>query len=115
MIDVKKIRKDLIGWSFSDKHIKEKIKNIKSKKDYILDPHTAVGLLGIQKYNSIQKKDTCKIVLATAHPAKFGDIVEPIIEKKIKLPIELLNTMKKKKKSTKIAAKYSALKEFLIN
>tara|TARA_B100000131_G_C18085723_1_gene600035 strand:+ start:333 stop:1616 length:1284 start_codon:yes stop_codon:yes gene_type:complete len=113
--DIKKIRKDLIGWSFSDKHIKEKIKKIKSKKDYILDPHTAVGLLGVQKYNSIQKKDTCKIVLATAHPAKFGDIVEPIIEKKIKLPIELLNTMKKKKKSTKIPAKYSALKEFLIN
>ena len=82
MIDVKKIRKDLIGWSFSDKHIKEKIKKIKSKKDYILDPHTAVGLLGVQKYNSIQKKDTCKIVLATAHPAKFGDIVEPIIEKR---------------------------------
>ncbi len=112
--DIDKIRKDLLSWSFSDNSLKKEIKKIKIKNDYILDPHTAVGVLGIQKYTSSQKETHNNIVLATAHPAKFYDIIEPIIEEKIILPIELENSMKKQKNSIIIPAKYSSLKEFLI-
>ena len=112
--NINKIRKDLMSWSFSDNSTRKEIKKIKLNEDYIVDPHTAVGLLGIEKYNSSQKNNDIKIVIATAHPAKFCDIVEPIIEEKIKLPNELQKSMKKQKNSIIIPANYLSLKEFLI-
>jgi len=112
--DINKIRTDLVSWSFSDNSTRKEIKKIKLNEDYILDPHTAVGLLGIEKYNSSQKNTDIKIVIATAHPAKFYNIVEPIIGKKIKFPMSLQNSMKKQKNSIIIPANYSSLKEFLI-
>tara|TARA_B100001250_G_scaffold133471_1_gene114065 strand:+ start:191 stop:1477 length:1287 start_codon:yes stop_codon:yes gene_type:complete len=112
--NINKIRKDLMSWSFSDNSTRKEIKKIKLNEDYIVDPHTAVGLLGIEKYNSSQKNKDIKIVIATAHPAKFCDIVEPIIKEKIKLPNELQKSMKKQKNSIIIPANYLSLKEFLI-
>jgi threonine synthase len=40
----------------------------------ILDPHTAIGLAAARAYNA--KSDAPIVTLATAHPAKFRDVVE---------------------------------------
>jgi len=45
------------------------IKRYYEQFNYLLDPHTAVGVLVAEKY---LKKDEPTICLATAHPAKFG-------------------------------------------
>ena len=45
---------------------------------YILDPHTAVGWLALEEALA-ETPDAHGVVLATAHPAKFGDIVEEAI------------------------------------
>ena len=50
----------------------------------IIDPHTAVGLAAAQR--SKQDSDGPMVVLATAHPAKFGDAVEAAIGIRPPLP-----------------------------
>ena len=50
----------------------------------------------------------------TAHPVKFYDVVEPVIEEKITLPSSVATIMDKNKVSTKMEVNYSFLKEFLL-
>ncbi|HEY5652788.1 MAG TPA: threonine synthase [Pontiella sp.] len=50
----------------------EAIKRYKEEYDYVLDPHTAVGVLVAEKYEA---SDIPTICLATAHPAKFTQAI----------------------------------------
>jgi len=50
----------------------------------------------------------------TAHPVKFYDIVEPVIEEKIPLPSAVSDIMDKYKVTTKMDLNYLFLKEFLL-
>ena len=54
-------------------------------------------------------RDDPTIVVATAHPAKFESIVEPIVGKTIAIPRSLFDIMHKESKSTEIAADYHLL------
>ncbi len=112
--DFNKIKADLFSWSFSDNKTEEMIREIKNHCNYLLDPHTAVGMLGMNKFFEEINENNMGIVLATAHPAKFQDVVEPIIKKKVILPKQLQKAMEKKKNSTIIAANYSFLRDYLI-
>lgn len=110
-----KIKKDIYSQSFTDKQTSETIRSIYKKTGYILDPHGTVAYLGIKAYNKKNpQKNIVSIFLETAHPAKFADIVEPIIEKQIKIPHRLATHLKKKKSAKKISTKFEELKKILI-
>ena len=49
------------------------INSVLAQSDYLLDPHTAVGVSVARK---CRQSDAPMVVLATAHPAKFPDAVE---------------------------------------
>lgn len=108
------IIKDIQAFKVSDTETKQTIKNIYKNQNYILDPHTAVGVKAAQKFLKESKNNYPVIVLSTAHPAKFGEVVEPVIGKKILLPEQLQGPMKKKKKSVMLKADYQTLKKFLL-
>tara|TARA_B100001248_G_scaffold261923_1_gene255028 strand:- start:58472 stop:59836 length:1365 start_codon:yes stop_codon:yes gene_type:complete len=59
----------------TDKEIPSIIREVHERYNYILDPHTACGFKGFQN----QSKDKTHIVLATAHPAKFPQVIEQAI------------------------------------
>ena len=50
----------------------EIIKRYKEEYGYVLDPHTAVGVLVAEKFQSLEVPTIC---LATAHPAKFTQAI----------------------------------------
>ncbi len=52
-----------------------KIRSLHSKSGRIVDPHTAVGLVALDKLRRSGDIDGPAICLATAHPAKFPDTV----------------------------------------
>ena len=52
-----------------------------AQNGYILDPHTAIGVAAAE--DNYQGRAIC---LATAHPGKFKDSVEQILNTKIELP-----------------------------
>ena len=112
--DVNQVKVDISSWSFSDKDTKESIRNIQNEFDYLIDPHTAVGVLGLNKYREKTNSKTKCVVLSTAHPGKFADVIEPIIGNKTALPESLQIAMKKEKNSIKMPKQFSDLKEYLL-
>ena len=112
--DVSALQKELTSWSFSDNETRSSIHNTKDSFNYIIDPHTAVGLLGLNTYRRENGTDFTGIVLATAHPGKFADVIEPIISEKVPMPERLQESMSKEKHATMIPNQYSSLKEYLL-
>jgi len=111
--DLKKIKNDIKSISINDKLTSKIIKKIKSKYNYILDPHSAVGFASIEKMD-FNDKNRPMVIVATAHPAKFKKIIEPIINEKIQLPKNIKSLYKKKKRSIKMNSDYNTFKEFLL-
>ena len=108
--------KELIkSYSFNDDQTREAIKEIKDKYDYIIDPHGAVGYLGLKKFYEKNGSEFSGIILETAHPAKFKNIVDEVLNQNITLPDELEKCIKKEKHSIKISNKFEDLKEYLLN
>ena len=85
---------------------------MKSRTNYLLDPHGAGGYLGLKAYlNDHPAK--AGIFLETAHPAKFGDVVEPVIGEPIYMPERLKAYAEKVKVAIEIPANLQALKSVL--
>ncbi len=111
--DVARIRSEISSWSFDDFKTKEMIAKIHERHNYVIDPHTAVGILGLNKYfDSIHSK-THGVVISTAHPAKFPESVEPVIGEKIPVPPQLAQYLKREKVATSMSTDYEDFRQFL--
>lgn len=67
------IKRDFNATAVSEDEVAETIQQFSSEHGYLLDPHTAIGVrAGLQH----QKNNIPMICLATAHPAKFSDMVK---------------------------------------
>ena len=78
-------------------------------------PHTAVGYLGLRDYLQETDSSAYGVVLATAHPAKFLDVVEEAIEQPYPLPDSLQALVAQEKQATPLANQYEDLKTFLLS
>lgn len=101
------------GYSFTDNETTEGIRSIYQKNNYIADPHSAIGMLGLQQYKRQTGLNFNGIFLATAHPAKFIETVEPIIGRKIILPDELLRFINLSSNTFKLKSDYNLIKEII--
>jgi threonine synthase len=111
---LEKLKQDVEAVSINDTETLDEVKRTYEKTCYILDPHSAVGVAAARRVRTeISRKALDFIVLATAHAVKFGEIVEPVIGKKMELPTQLEEAMGREKKSVKIAAEYKALRRVL--
>jgi threonine synthase len=100
------------SYTFSDEETRDIIKEVFKNENYLLDPHGAVGYGALQKHLR-QHKGESGIFLETAHPVKFYDVVEPIIQQKIALPAVVNDLLTRKKESVKMGVKYDELKDYL--
>ncbi|MGM0507345.1 MAG: threonine synthase [Bacteroidota bacterium] len=105
---VDQFRTGVTGVSFSDEETVEKISEIYQTYGYIADPHTAVGLLAAERAST---PETPTVVLSTAHPAKFGDVVSPAIGQEVPVPARLAECMNREKQSTRISTEYSEFRD----
>ena len=67
-----------------DEETKSIMKKTFDESQYILDPHTAVGLGAIDNFSNIL--DDPLVVLSTAHPSKFPDAVKSAVGRNPSLP-----------------------------
>jgi len=113
--DLQKIRKNISGFSYDDKTTKQAIKKLFTSKNYLTDPHSAIGYLGLKEYMGSKNDDTLNgIFISTAHSIKFKDVVEDTISSKIKYPASIKNILNKESNYQSIGS-YSELKEILLN
>ncbi|GAL90692.1 threonine synthase [Jejuia pallidilutea] len=106
------LKENLSSYSFTDEETKEAMLEIYNQYNYVADPHGAVGYLGCKSYLKENPNAHC-VFLETAHPTKFLDVVEDVIDKKQPLPKQIQSVMGKEKKSTVIST-YEDLKAFLL-
>jgi len=111
--DFNLLQEHLSSFSFSDTETKKAMREIYSAYNYVADPHGAVGYLGAKAYLKNNTEAHC-VFLETAHPTKFLDVVEEVIQTNIDLPEQIQAIINKKKVSTKIE-NYSDLKNYLLN
>jgi len=112
--DVKKMRNDVVGFSFSDRQTLHAIREAYNNYGYIIEPHTAVAYLGLKHYQKINTRPVDGIFLAAAHPAKFLDIVEKTLKIKIDLPKKLKKYAGRNKRAVLLSNNFKDFKEYLL-
>ena len=113
--DLQKIRKNISGYSFDDKSTIDSIRKLNQENNYIADPHSAIGYLGLKKYLHENNLSNCNgLFVSTAHPIKFKDTVEKSIDSQIEYPDSIKSIMDKEKRTMTMKS-YSELKEYLIH
>ncbi len=108
------IQKDIVGYWTNDEDTEMTLQKAFHKFHYILDPHGAVGMHCLWKYQKFINPNTRGIVLETAHPAKFINDVKRILGFDPPIPERLAALENLPKSSRKLPATFSALKDFLI-
>lgn len=98
------------GYAYSDDDTRAAIQKAYALTGYILDPHGAVGYLGLTDYQN--SHDCTGIILETAHPVKFNTTVEEAIQIKIQLPSHVEST-DLDKKSIPFDREFNNFRKFL--
>jgi threonine synthase len=107
------MQKTITGYFFTDEETKTIIKQVSQKLDYTLDPHGAIGYLGIKKYLS-QNRNGMGVFLETAHPVKFKETVESILGEKLSVPDALKIFTSGIKKTIRCESDYQTFKNLLL-
>jgi threonine synthase len=108
------LRCDIVGAAFDDATVVAEIGRVYRRHGYLLDPHGAIAWLGLQQTLSRSESPATGVFLATAHPAKFRDVVEPAIGESIALPPVLAEAITRPKHSERLPVDYAALKSLLL-
>lgn len=110
--DLAAFEKDFSSYTYSDEETQIAMKNIYINSGYVAEPHGAVGYLGLKKELEHQQQTSIGFFLETAHPIKFLDVVEPVLNIKLEIPKQIESVLNKEKTSIKIK-NYDELKAFL--
>ena len=108
------VQKEIWGHRATDDETIVAMKTLHDRYGYVADPHAAVGLLGWEAYKLEHPDPAQGLVLATAHPAKFADVVMKAIGSAPPLPDRLAAYLKREKLSLPISSAYDDFKEFLL-
>ena len=106
------LRHDVTGIAFDDARVVAEIGNVYRRHGYLLDPHGAIAWLGLQPF--LEADPSARgVFLATAHPAKFREVVEPAIGQPVPLPKPLAEAIARPRSSVPLQNDYSELNELL--
>ena len=101
------IRRDISAVSVSDEETKACIADVFQRTGYVLDPHTAVGVRAHGRRPIAA--GTPSVVLATAHPAKFPEVVEQATGQEVPLPPGIASVMNLEEHMDEIGSDLAAL------
>jgi len=112
--NLEKMRNRIYSNFATDDETVATIQNIYQNYNYVIDPHGAVGCCVLDKFNLCTKNQVHSIVLETAHPAKFADILETALNQKIELPNRLAEYLNRKKIAQKVSCDFDDFNALLI-
>ena len=108
--ELKKIKENFCSESLSEKETKSVIKEVYKNQKILIDPHTAIAIGAVNKVSL--EGDT--VILATAHPSKFSDVVMKETGIKPELPENLKTTLDKKEKYEKLPKDIKKIKNYIL-
>ena len=104
--DVDAMRRDIIGTRYDDPDVKATIRRVFDERGYLLDPHSAIAYMGLKAHLA---PGQAGVFLSTAHPAKFREIVEPIIGTTVLTPAPLADALARLRQMLRIDATLEAV------
>ena len=105
---------DIVGYTYSDEETRKMMVDTYQNNNYVLDPHGAVGLLGWKEFSE-GKNNIQGIILETAHPTKFIDVVTDTLHITPELPPALKAIEHAEKQSVLMVNDFSVLKNYLLS
>lgn len=110
--DVEAVRGVVSGSSWSDAETRACIRDTWRRAGIVLDPHTAVGLLGLRR-ELARRPGARGIVLATAHPGKFAETVEPLVGRPVAVPPGIAALLDRPARAVRADPELAALRRVL--
>ena len=99
------------GATYSDEQIADTVADTYRRTGYLLDPHGACGYRALSEQLRPGEQG---VFLETAHPAKFRDTVEGIINAEVAIPEKLQAFMRGTKQSVPMTAEFEDFKTYLM-
>ena len=108
------VQKEIWGHAATDEETLCEMKKVHERFGYLTDPHTAVGIFCWEAYKLAHAEPAQGLVLATAHPAKFAEVVRKVIGSAPPLPDRLAGYLNREKLSLPMPSNYDDFKQFLL-
>ena len=108
--EIEIIKKDFLAEKISDNETLNIIKDVESKYNFVLDPHTATAVVACQKVKGCSET----VILGTAHPYKFQETIKLATGKEINQPSHLLNALDKQEKYDILQNKVFEIKNYIL-
>lgn len=100
------------GISISDEEIAQQVRDAPKRYGQIICPHTACAFAAFEQLQA-QQTDSKWLIVATAHPAKFDEIVEPLVGTTVQVPEALATILEQPAQALPMAASDSELLQVL--
>ena len=107
---LEKLNKNFLSASLNEDEVLKVIKQVYEKHKIILDPHSAIAFGALKHKINL---DGNNIVLATAHPCKFPDVIDNSIGIRPDLPEKLKYIMDEKENYDIISNNINTIKEHI--
>ncbi len=111
--DEELLKSKVKGISYTDKQTIAGLQDVKQNTGYTLDPHGAVAYLGLKEFMQ-QHPGYQGIFLETAHPGKFGKVVEEALGEPVVLPERLAAFLDGQKEVVQLENDFGAFKNYLL-
>lgn len=106
------ITKDISGATYTDEQIRKAISTCLNDNGYLLDPHGACGYMALHDNLASNEHG---IFLETAHPAKFKQTVESVINREVEIPETLQKFMNGTKQSIPMSKDFADFKKLILS
>ena len=124
--DVAAMRSMIVPSVHTDADVRAAIGNLHDRFGYVADPHSAIAYLGAVRDSQFAVRNVRStlgtfgtpgtfgtLFLSTAHPAKFREVVEPVIGSPVPIPTALAEALARPRLSTRISPTTQALIKLL--
>ena len=106
-------RESFVAERVDEAAVADCIRKVKAESGYLLDPHSACGVVAARKAMTSESRHIPRIALATAHPAKFPDAMEAITGERPGLPPRLAPLMSDPERITVLPNDLEAVQRFV--
>ena len=111
--DWSRLTADVVGSVHDDHETRRAIRNLFERTGYVLDPHSAVGYLGLES-GRVAFGDGPAVSLGTAHPVKFREVVEAETGVPVPVPERLSACLNAERHVTPMGAGLPELRKLLL-
>jgi threonine synthase len=114
MPDMERMKKELWAISVDDLHTRRAIKAAWHLHRLLLEPHGAVGWMGLDRYLEKYPSSGIAVSVETAHPAKFPEEIKRLLGFTPEAPRSLTEVEQKEEKFLTMPADYESFRKLII-